>query len=98
MAILSNEQFKGVKLSLDEKEIKLSTNNPSQEEGEDSIECAYSGDCFDVGFNLTYLLEVIDVVDKDNLELQLNNSDSGCLITSTKDGFSNKYIIMPMRV
>ena len=98
MAILSNEQFKGVKLSLDEKEIKLSTNNPSQEEGEDSIECAYSGDCFDVGFNLTYLLEVIDVVDKDNLELQLNNSDSGCLITSTKDGYSNKYIIMPMRV
>lgn len=98
MAILSNEQFKGVKLSLNNQEIKLSTNNPSQEEGEDSIECVYDGDSFDVGFNLTYLLEVIDVLATDDLELQLNNSDSGCLIVSSKENITNKYIIMPMRV
>tara|TARA_Y100000748_G_C15483696_1_gene483911 strand:- start:925 stop:2040 length:1116 start_codon:yes stop_codon:yes gene_type:complete len=98
MAILSNEQFKGVKLSLMNDEIKLTTTNPSQEEGEDSLECVYSGDSFDVGFNLTYLLEVIDVVTSDDLELQLNNSDSGCLIVSSNDNTVNKYIIMPMRV
>ena len=98
MAILSNDQFKGVKLSLNTSEITLSTNNPSQEEGEDSIPCTYSGDPFDVGFNLTYLLEVIDVVSQDDLEIQLNNSDSGCLVSSDFDDLSNKYIIMPMRV
>ena len=98
MAILSNEQFKGVKLSLMNQEIKLTTTNPSQEEGEDSIECVYSGDSFDVGFNLTYLLEVIDVVTSEDLELQLNNSDSGCLIVSSNNNIVNKYIIMPMRV
>ncbi len=98
MAILSNDQFKGVKLSLNDSEIKLSTNNPSQEEGEDTVECVYSGDPFDVGFNLTYLLEVIDVITTEDLELQLNNADSGCLITSSDDNNVNKYIIMPMRV
>ena len=98
MAILSNDQFKGVKLSLDSTSLKLTTNNPSQEEGEDSISCQYDGDNFDVGFNLTYLLEVIDAVKSDNLEIQLNNSDSGCLITSNNSGTSSKYIIMPMRV
>ena len=98
MAILSNEQFKGVKLSLTNQEIKLTTTNPSQEEGEDCIECVYSGESFDVGFNLTYLLEVIDVVMSDDLELQLNNSDSGCLIVSSNNNIINKYIIMPMRV
>ena len=98
MAILSNDQYKGVKLSLDSTSMKLTTNNPSQEEGEDSISCQYNGDNFDVGFNLTYLLEVIDVVKSDNLEIQLNNSDSGCLITSNTSATSSKYIIMPMRV
>ncbi len=98
MSILSNEQFKGVKLSLSESEVKLSTNNPSLEEGEDSVGCTYSGDTFDIGFNLTYLIEVIDVIQSENIILQLNNSDSGCLISSKDSDSLNKYIIMPMRV
>ena len=98
MAILSNEQFKGVKLSLNKTDIKLSTNNPSLEEGEDSIPCEYSGVSFEVGFNLSYLLEVIDVISSDNIEIQLNNADSGCLISSKDETSMNKYIIMPMRV
>ena len=98
MSILSNEQFKGVKLSLSSSEVKLSTNNPSQEEGEDSISCNYSGDVLDIGFNLTYLIEVIDVISSKNIVLQLNNSDSGCLISSNDNDALNKYIIMPMRV
>ncbi|MBT3549456.1 MAG: DNA polymerase III subunit beta [Gammaproteobacteria bacterium] len=98
MSILSNEQFKGVKLSLNNSEMMLSTNNPSQEEGEDSIPCTYTGDSFDIGFNLSYLLEVIDVISSDNIEIQLNNADSGCLISSDDKTLSNKYIIMPMRV
>lgn len=98
MSILSNEQFKGVKLSLSSSETKLSTNNPSQEEGEDSISCIYSGENLDIGFNLTYLIEVIDVISSENIVLQLNNSDSGCLISSNDNNALNKYIIMPMRV
>lgn len=98
MSILSNEQFKGVKLSLSTLETKLSTNNPSHEEGEDSITSTYNGDNLDIGFNLTYLIEVIDVISSENIVLQLNNSDSGCLISSKDSDSLNKYIIMPMRV
>ena len=98
MSILSNEQFKGVKLTLSSSEVRLSTNNPSQEEGEDSISCTYSGENLDIGFNLTYLIEVIDVISSENIVLQLNNSDSGCLISSQDNDALNKYIIMPMRV
>mgnify|MGYP003325711302 CR=1 FL=1 len=83
---------------LSESEVKLSTNNPSLEEGEDTVGCTYSGDTFDIGFNLTYLIEVIDVIQSENIILQLNNSDSGCLISSKDNDSLNKYIIMPMRV
>ena len=98
MSILSNDQFKGVKLTLNKTDMILSTNNPSLEEGEDSIPCSYNGESFDIGFNLSYLLEVIDVISSDNIEIQLNNSDSGCLISSEDKSSHNKYIIMPMRV
>jgi DNA polymerase III subunit beta len=98
MSILSNDQFKGVKLLIKKTELKLSTNNPSQEEGEDIIECNYGGDEIEVGFNLNYLLEVIDVVGSKELCLELKNPDSGCLISSGSKTSSNKYIIMPMRV
>ena len=98
MSILSSEQFKRVKLSLNKTDITLSTNNPSLEEGEDSIPCEYSGENFDIGFNLSYLLEVIDVISSNNIEIQLNNADSGCLISSKDENAMNKYIIMPMRV
>ena len=98
MSILSNDQFKGVKLLIDKSELKLTTNNPSQEEGEDIIECNYGGDTVEVGFNLNYLLEVIDVVDSKELKLELNSADSGCLISSNSETSTNKYIIMPMRV
>jgi hypothetical protein len=37
VSILTNDQFKGVKLLIDKAELKLTTNNPSQEEGEDII-------------------------------------------------------------
>ena len=98
MSILSNDQFKGVKLLIDKSELKLTTNNPSQEEGEDIIGCSYDGDTVEIGFNLNYLLEVIDVVDSKELNLELNNADSGCLISSISEASTNKYIIMPMRV
>ncbi len=98
MSILSNDQFKGVKLALSNSSLTLSTNNPSLEEGEDNIPCNYSGDVLEIGFNLTYLLEVIDVIPSENIILQLNNSDSGCLISSSDKIALNKYIIMPMRV
>jgi len=95
---LSNDQFKGVKLLINKSELKLTTNTPSQEEGEDTIGCNYDGDTVEAGFNLNYLLEVIDVVDSKELKLELNNADSACLISSNSGTSTNKYIIMPMRV
>ena len=98
MSILSSEQFKGVKLNIEKSELKLSATNPMQEQGEDSVPCEYSGETIEVGFNLNYILEVIDAIDSEDLNIMLNTPDSGCLISSEKDERTSKYIIMPMRI
>ena len=98
MSILSSEQYKGVKLSLSSTSVDLTTTNPQQEKGEDNIDCTYTGEPMEVGFNLAYLLEVIDVIETENVQLYFDTQDTGCLLTSDVDSPASKYIIMPMRV
>ena len=98
MAILSSEQYKGVKLGLTPTSLHLSTTNPQQEIGEDIIDCAYEGDPMDVGFNLAYIMEVIDVIDTEQVKFRFGSPDSGCLVSVNSNNPTSKYIIMPMRV
>lgn len=98
MSILSSEQYKGVKLSLGTSSLDLTTTNPLQEKGEDNVDCSYNGEPMEVGFNLAYLLEVIDVIDTDTVQLRFGTQDTGCLVTSDESAPKSKYIIMPMRV
>ena len=77
--------------------LNLSTINSQQESGDEIIECDYDGEELEIGFNLSYLLETLDVIDTQNIVIHLGGSDSGCLVTADGDETS-KYIIMPMRV
>ena len=95
MAILSNEQYRGVKLSLKNNELKLAADQ-SQDQAEDYVACDYQGDELVVGFNVSYLLEAIDAMDEDKVLIKLNDSETGCLMTGEKN--TPQYIIMPMRV
>jgi|TARA_B100001540_G_scaffold284928_1_gene277645 DNA polymerase-3 subunit beta len=97
LSILSSEQFKGVKFKLTNGLLNLSTINSQQESGDEIIECDYDGEELEIGFNLSYLLETLDVIDTQNIVIHLGGSDSGCLVTADGDETS-KYIIMPMRV
>ena len=97
LSILSSEQFKGVKFKLTNSLLNLSTINSQQESGDEIIECDYDGDELEIGFNLSYLLETLDVIDTQHIAIHLGGSDSGCLVTADGDE-SSKYIIMPMRV
>ena len=97
LSILSSEQFKGVKFKLTKALLNLSTINSQQESGDESIECDYGGENLEIGFNLSYLLETLDVIKTQYIAIRLGGSDSGCLVTADGDD-SSKYIIMPMRV
>src|SRR5690348_11207996 len=59
-AILSNEKFRGVRLVLGDDQLKIICTNSEQEEAEEQLPVAYSGEGIDIGFNITYLLDVLD--------------------------------------
>ncbi len=64
-AILTNEKFRGVRVVLGEMSLKLIAANAEQEEAQEEIEVQYTGDAIDVGFNVGYLLDVLNNVHAD---------------------------------
>ncbi len=96
-SILSNEKYRGVRLTFGENSLTIQAHNPEQEEAEDQIEVSYSGAALEIGFNVTYLLEALAAVDVDTVDVSVTNSDSSCLIRAPGDN-SVKFVVMPMRL
>ena len=92
-----NQQYKGVKLTPEPKTMHLITSNTESEVGEDQIDVIYNGDPLSIGFNISYLQDVIDVLSGENIDICINDQNSGCLITGDKDP-ECIFVIMPMRV
>jgi DNA polymerase III subunit beta len=96
-AILSNEKFRGVRLVLGPDQLKIICTNSEQEEAEEEIEVAYKGEALDIGFNITYLLDVLHNLAAEHVVLALGDANSSALITMP--GRSDyKYVVMPMRI
>ena len=96
-AILSNEKYRGIRLSVKTNVLVLQAHNPEQEEAEEELEVIYAGEEVEIGFNVTYLLEALAAVDGGEVELGLTDGNSSCLVTSA-DMPSAKYVVMPMRL
>lgn len=96
-SILSNEKYRGVRFLLAKDLLKIVANNPEQEEAEEEIEVAYEGDEISVGFNVSYLLDVLNVIDTELVSLSLTDPNSSCLVQSVPPD-ECRFVVMPMRL
>jgi DNA polymerase-3 subunit beta len=96
-AILSNEKYRGVRFNIEQGLLKLSANNPEQEEAQDEISVEYQDLPMEIGFNVSYLLEVISVIESDKVYLCFSDPKMSLLIK--EDGkYSSQFVIMPIRL
>jgi DNA polymerase-3 subunit beta len=96
-SILSNEKFRGVRLNFTKDALKASTHNPEQEEAEEDIEIEYQGEPLEIGFNVSYLLDVLNVLGSEKVQISLSDPNSSCLIQAAGEDRA-KYVVMPMRL
>jgi len=96
-AILSNEKFRGVRWVLADGALRIVSSNAEQEEAHEELEVKYAGDALDIGFNVNYLLDVLNNVSGADVECAFGDSSSSALISyATEKDF--KYVVMPMRI
>lgn len=96
-AILSNEKYRGVRLKLTDDNLEIVANNPEQEEAEEMVPVTYQGDSLEIGFNVSYLLDVLGVLSGESVKLSLSDPNSSALLEESETGDS-LYVVMPMRL
>jgi DNA polymerase-3 subunit beta len=96
-AILSNEKFRGVRWVLGDGSLKIVSSNAEQEEAHEELDVKYDGDALDIGFNVNYLLDVLNNVSGEGLECAFGDAASSALITYAAEK-DFKYVVMPMRI
>lgn len=94
-AILSNEMYRNVRLLLGKNKVEMHANNPLQEEAEESLEVDYNGDDLEIGFNVSYLIDVLSAMSGQQVKLEFTDSKSAALISDPEDDES-LYVISPM--
>jgi DNA polymerase-3 subunit beta len=96
-SILSNEKYRGVRLILEVGQLMLVANNPEQEEAEETVTVDYNGNPFEIGFNVSYLVDVLNALSSETVRISLADANSSALVESA-DGSDAVYVVMPMRL
>jgi DNA polymerase-3 subunit beta len=96
-AILSNEKYRGIRLTLASGQLKIQANNPEQEEAEEEVAVDYNGSNLEIGFNVSYLLDVLGVMSTEQVRLILSDANSSALVQEAGNDDSS-YVVMPMRL
>ena len=96
-SILSNEKYRGIRLTFAPGLLTVQAHNPEQEEAEDQVVVDFGGEEIEIGFNVGYLLDALAAIETQDVEVGLTDANSSCLIRAPGDT-ATKYVVMPMRL
>ena len=96
-SILSNEKYRGVRVLLSSGELKILANNPEQEEAEEVVSVDYEGESLEIGFNVSYLIDVLSTLKSERVRFTLSDPNSSALLEA-EEGSEALYVVMPMRL
>jgi DNA polymerase III subunit beta len=97
VSILSNEKFKGVRLTLQPGLLRLQAQNMEHESAEEELEVDYDGEPIETGFNVHYLLDYITASSSDSITVGFKDSRSSILMKGDPSAAS-VYVVMPMQL
>ena len=78
-------------------QLKIQANNPEQEEAEELLDVQYAAGEMEIGFNVSYVLDVLNTLKCDQIRISLSDSISSAIIEDF-DSQDAQYVVMPMRI
>jgi len=97
-AILTTDKLKGVRLQLSNNLLKISSSNAEQEEAQEELDIDYGHEPLDVGFNVSYLLDVLANVKTETIKWSVQPDVNASALITCPDDDQFKYVVMPMRI
>ena len=96
-AVMTNDKFKGVRLNIGAGTLRVTSNNAEQEEAIDELDIDYSDEPIEIGFNVTYLIDVLANMGQEMVRIDLQDG-SNSVVFGIPDNAQFKYVVMPMRI
>lgn len=96
-AILSNEKYRGLRVTFEKGVIRLVAHNPEQEEATEEMELEYDGETTIIGFNVSYLTDLLNAIDEINVEIHFEDGNNSSLWRGA-GAIDETYVVMPMRL
>jgi DNA polymerase-3 subunit beta len=98
-AIFSSERYHGVKFALSSGLLTVSSTSPETGEASESLDVDFSNEDFAIGFNASYVLQVLGVIPAGaSVELGLSDDVSPGVIRAPEADSQYTYVVMPMRL
>lgn len=99
VALLASEQTHAVCLALDSGRLTLTTSGGDTGEASETLDAAFTGAPLRIGFNASFLLDMLGVVKSGDIEIGLKDAESAVEFRPVDQShFRYKVIVMPMRL
>lgn len=96
-SILSTDKLKGVRVTFDSGTVRLQSQNAEHEHADDEVACDYDGEAITVGFNIAYLLDVLQAASTSKVSVHLHDADSSSVWRGVECD-NETFVVMPMRL
>ncbi len=101
VAITADRITSQIKLGVESGRMELSARGTDGSQAEDEISVSYEGDAMEIGFNYSYLQDILKNIKSDSVVLSLNDSQSAALIKPVNDEGAETGVLcllMPLRL
>ena len=99
IAVLADQQSSVVKIKLEEDGFAIiSADAQDIGNANESLPVSYSGEKFDIAFNVRYLLEGLKVISSEKIVLKCNQSTTPAIIVPEDNLNSFTYLVMPVQI
>lgn len=99
VAVMADEQSRGIRLNLREGLLEISAANPDFGEAREALTIRYTGDPLEIGFNAHYLLDFLSVLESEEVSVRLRDKETQALLKPVAlEGFEYNYVVMPIKI
>jgi DNA polymerase-3 subunit beta len=100
MSVIASDQTHRIRLSFNSGMLKFSVQTPDLGEAQDELPIRYTGDQLDIGFNASYLLEILRYIPTDEVRLTFKAPERAATIEPEgwKDPATYMCLVMPLRL
>ncbi|NOL48542.1 DNA polymerase III subunit beta [Pelistega europaea] len=96
--LVSEDKLRTIKLHFGENVLRISSSNLDQEEAKMELALDYNGEPIDIGFNVTYLLDVLNTAKTEDVIVSLKGESNSPVLISLPNHEHFRYVVMPLRI